>query len=207
MTLKRTGFKRPSTQKPVKCKVCRTEFVRQRPGQKVCSSDCASSLALSDRLKKERAEQKRLERAERQQIAARKEQLKSIPKLIAEAQVVFNRYIRARDEGLPCICCGQHPKSTSITGGTWDAGHYRSRGSAGHLRFNEDNCHAQLKQCNRFGAGRAVDYRIGLIKRIGRDRVEALEANNAIHKWTATELRQIKATYQQKLKELKNRRT
>lgn len=205
MTLKRTPF-RAATKKPVKCKICRTEYVRKLPGQKVCGERCALALAVSVREKEARIEAKRQAAADRANTSSRKEAAKTIPKLIAEAQIVFNKFIRTRDAGLPCICCDRFPKSETLTGGAWDAGHYRSRGSAGHLRFNEDNCHSQLKQCNRRGAGRAVDYRIGLIKRIGLDRVEALESSNAIHKWTATELRQIKATYKQKLKELQKQK-
>ncbi|MFZ6773056.1 recombination protein NinG [Undibacterium sp. SXout7W] len=201
MTLKRTPFKRVT--KAPKCKVCRVEFARKLPGQKVCGQHCAMALAVSTREKEARIEAKRFAAAERADHIKRRDALKSLKEWIAEAQVVFNRYIRARDNGLPCICCGQLPKSDSIMGGSWDAGHYRSRGSAGHLRFNEDNCHAQLKQCNRYGAGRAVDYRIGLIARIGLERVEALESNNAVHKWTIAELQRIKFLYQQKLKALK----
>ena len=52
-------------------------------------------------------------------------------------------------------------------------------GSAAHLRFDERNAHAQRKVCNRWGAGRAVDYRIGLVARIGLAAVEALESDNA----------------------------
>ena len=83
-----------------------------------------------------------------------------------------------------------------------DAGHYRSTGSADHLRFDEDNCHAQRSDCNRYGAGRAVDYRIGLIGRIGLERVEALEARNDTTKWTREGLREIRDTYRAKAKEL-----
>jgi hypothetical protein len=91
-------------------------------------------------------------------------------------------------------------------GGRYDAGHYRSTGSASHLRFDEANCHAQRKQCNRYGAGRAVDYRIGLIKRIGLERVEALEASNSPRKWTREALIAIRETYQEKLNVLKRER-
>jgi hypothetical protein len=87
-------------------------------------------------------------------------------------------------------------------GGRFDAGHYRSTGSASHLRFDEANCHAQRKQCNRYGAGRAVDYRIGLIARIGWERVEELEASNSPRKWTREELIALKDLYVRKLKDL-----
>jgi hypothetical protein len=70
------------------------------------------------------------------------------------------------------------------------------------LRFNEFNCHAQRKQCNRYGAGRAVDYRLGLIQRIGREVVEALEADDLARKYTIDELKAIKAEYKAKLKQL-----
>jgi hypothetical protein len=48
-----------------------------------------------------------------------------------------------------------------------------------------------------------VDYRIGLIARIGLAEVEALESDNRTHKWTHGELIEIRATYRAKCKELK----
>jgi hypothetical protein len=139
---------------------------------------------------------------ERAKVRTRKEAIKTIPELIKEAQREFNAYIRARDRDQPCICCGL-PLGTGEVGGAYDAGHYRSVGSASHLRFSEDNCHAQRKQCNRYGAGRVVEYRMGLIDRIGAERVESLESSNEPHKWTREELIAIRDDYRAKLKELK----
>ena len=184
--------------KPSKCKVCRTEFVKRLPGQKVCGSDCALSHAVSARAKAERVEVKKQAALDR----AKLETFKSIPELKADAQVIFNKYIRQRDAHLPCICCDKWNKSEALTGGEWDAGHYRSRGSADHLRFNENNVHKQLKNCNRYASGNAVEYRLGLIKRIGLPFVEALEADQTIVKWTREMLNKIKLTYRVKLKEL-----
>lgn len=172
-------------------------------GQRI-HPECIDGYAEAQAQKKEREERKKqiaAAKVERADIRKRKESLKRIPDLIKEAQIAFNAYIRARDKEKTCICCGI-PLGTGEVGGSYDAGHYRSTGSASHLRYNEDNCHAQRKQCNRYGAGRAVDYRVGLINRIGIDRVEALEADNKPHKWQADELRAIKAKYKQKLKEL-----
>jgi hypothetical protein len=92
-----------------------------------------------------------------------------------------------------------------LTGSRWDAGHYRSTGAAPHLRFNEDNCHRQLVVCNRHGSGRAVDYRIGLIARIGIERVEALENDNSVAKYTVDDLKAICFRYRAKLKDLKSK--
>lgn len=171
------------------CKFCGSAFLPLRPMQNVCSPICAARLVREER------------KADRLQVKARKESIKTIPQLIKEAQYAFNAYTRCRDKLLPCISCGR-PLAQDAVGGGFDCGHYRSTGSASHLRFNEDNAHGQCKNCNRYGAGRAVDYRIGLIARIGLERVEALEADNTPTKWTAERLRAIKATYKAKFKEL-----
>ncbi len=172
------------------CQHCGAEFTPRMPLQRVCGPLCASRLVK--RAKKEQAES----------VRKRKESIKTIPQLIKEAQIVFNAFIRARDRAQSCICCAQ-PLGEAAIGGGFDCGHYRSTGSASHLRFHEDNAHAQRKVCNRYGAGRAVDYRIGLIARIGLERVEALESDNTVKKWTADGLREIKAKYREKLKQLK----
>lgn len=127
----------------------------------------------------------------------------SIPELKAKAQKICNEYIRYRDKDLPCICCGKFATSFYLTGGEWDAGHYRSTGSADHLRFDERNIHKQLKNCNRDKAGRVVEYRQGLIKRFSVEYVEALESSNEIVKWTRDGLIKIALYYKAKLKELK----
>ena len=48
-----------------------------------------------------------------------------------------------------------------------------------------------------------MDYRIGLMARVGLDAIEALEADNTPHKWTREELIAIRDTYKAKLKEMK----
>lgn len=176
------------------CAVCERVFVPDRIGQVACRPACAMKKARTDRTA--------IEKTERESVKRRKEAIKTIPDYIKEAQRAFNAYIRARDAGKPCICCGQ-PLGTGEVGGAFDCGHYRSTGSASHLRFDERNAHAQRKVCNRWGAGRAVDYRIGLVARIGLEAVEALECSNTPHKWQREELIAVRDTYRAKLKELK----
>ena len=182
------GFKRV---KPKRCKVCKEEFIPSRMGQKVCGPDCASQMVKKMREKAERADDRR-----------KKEALKTRSQWMKEAQIAFNAYIRERDKNRPCICCGR-PLADSGVGGGFDCGHYRSVGSAPHLRFNEDNAHGQTKQCNRWGAGRAVDYRIGLIRRIGLEAVEVLESNQTPRNYSIDDLKEIIQTYRAKLKDLK----
>ncbi len=177
-----------------KCKVCKTPFIKRSMSHVACSPACAIKVANITRAQ-----------VERKDIAKRKEAIKSRSKWMAEAQAAFNAFIRARDAKFPCISSGR-PLQQEAAGGGFDAGHYRSIGSAPHLRFDERNVHGQSKQDNRYLAGNAVDYRIGLIKRIGIETVEALEADQEPRKWTIDDLKQIKATYKQKSKELNHGR-
>ena len=181
-----------------RCKVCRQPFEPRQPMAVVCSLECAKSLAASIRGKAEKQEAIKQRKADRE----RKEKLKTRRDWEREAQAEFNAFIRARDAGQPCICCGL-PLAAGDVGGAYDCGHYRSVGSAPHLRYDERNAHAQRKQCNRWGAGRAVDYRLGLIERIGLEAVEALEADQQARKYTADELKAIRDEYRAKARELK----
>lgn len=199
----RTAFK-PAEVKPSpgrrkrKCAVCRELYEPRSMLHKVCRPECAEVHAVSVAAK-QKAKQQRQERA---QDKIKREGMKTYPQLIREAQKAFNQVVRIRDQiaGHPCISSG---KPLDWSGNAVDAGHYRSRGSAPHLRFNFDNCHAQSKQDNRYGSGEAVAYRIGLIARIGLERVEALEADNTPRKWTHDELRAMKADFQRLVHEMK----
>ncbi len=172
-------------------KACRTPFAPRNMMHKCCSGPCAADFAVAERVRKERSER---------QEGLRK--LKRRADHLADAQVAFNAFIRMRDQlaGHPCISSGL---PLDWSGNNVDAGHYRSRGSAPHLRFDERNVHAQSKRENRYASGNAVDYRIGLIARIGLDNVEALECDEFGHKWSIDELLAIKAKYREKLRQLK----
>jgi hypothetical protein len=160
-------------------------------GQKVCGPVCASRLVKANKAKG------------KAELRRRKAALMGVRELKPLAQETFNEYVRARDAQLPCISCGKPPPDLAGFHAGRDAGHYRSRGAADHLRFDERNCHAQCVECNQHKAGNIVAYRRGLIERIGIEAVEALESDNATHKWTREELIGIRDTYKQKLKELK----
>ena len=180
-----------------KCKICRSEFTRRSMTHKCCSVECSIAFTAKERERKAKIEKKQ----ERKIDKERKEKLKTRADWMREAQIAFNQYIRRRDQlaGYTCISSG---RPLHWSGNQVDAGHYRSVGSAPHLRFNEDNVHAQSKHDNQFLSGNAVEYRKGLIARIGLERVETLESDNQAKKYTVEDLKQIKETYKQKLKEL-----
>ena len=177
---------------------CAADFIPAQLGQKVCGWACG--LAIKD-VNQEKA-RKSLALVERREIKVRKEALKSRGDHMREAQQAFNEYIRTRDQAAGHLCISSG-KPLDWSGNAVDAGHYRSVGSAPHLRFDERNCHAQSKQDNRFLSGNAVDYRIGLIARIGQEAVDALESDQSVRKYTVDEIKAIKAAYRAKTRELK----
>lgn len=187
--------------KPSKCKVCKNEYQRLRPLQKVCSPLCAMSHAREQLQKKVQTEAK----ADRKEVAAKLDAMRTKPQLTKLAQTAFNEFIRERDYGNPCICCGK-PVPNDGRSNAVDAGHYRSVGSAPHLRFDEKNCHAQLKHCNQYLAGNHVNYRKGLIEKIGQRDVDLLEADQTIRKYTKEGLQEIARHYKAEARKLKKQR-
>lgn len=184
-----------------RCKVCKSDFLPPAPWIKHCSTDCGAELGQI-LLAKQKAKAQRQERA---QDKIKREGMKTYPQLIRDVQKAFNQVVRLRDQiaGWPCISSG---RPLDWSGNATDCGHYRSTGSAPHLRFNFDNAHAQSKHDNQYKAGAAVDYRIGLIARIGLERVEALESDNKPRKWTHDELRSMKEDFQRQVRELKEQK-
>ena len=171
--------------KPRKCAVCPEKFQPQRSMQRVCGPSCAA----------EDAKRKR-EKQDRKDLAEGRLALKSRSAWLAEAQTAFNAFIRARDAHLPCISCGRFHT------GSYDAGHYRSVGSMPALRFDEDNCHRQCVPCNQHKSGNVVEYRIGLVARIGAERVARLDGPHDPAKYTIDDAKAIKTQYKAKLKQL-----
>ena len=112
--------------------------------------------------------------------------LKPIPKLLKEAQQVFNKYIRTRDEGLVCISCGSDKAN--------QAGHWISVKQSSALRYHEWNVNLQCAGCNLYLHGNQVMYRVGLVRKIGEKAVAELESmyiNQRIKKWDRSELEDI----------------
>lgn len=192
-----------------KCLICRAEFMKKRAMQKIPDDhiDCLVKHAENERVKLDRKALRERSRALKVEKREHKQKLDASKPLrwhLNRAQAACNAYIRARDYGKPCICCGE-PIDWNGTN-TVDAGHWRTVAAAGHLRFNEDNIHAQRKFCNKEKAGNQAGMEQGMIRRIGKARVEALRNSNEIKNWTREELAEVTAYFRAKTKEvLKNR--
>jgi hypothetical protein len=180
-----------------RCKACKTEFNPVRPLQSVCGTICALEVSRQATEKKKAKEAQEDRKKTREKLDA----MRTKPQLVKAAQIAFNSYIRARDMGKPCICCGK-PLGTEPN--SFDAGHYRSVGSAPHMRFVEDNVHGQTKYCNNYLASNPVGYRKGLIERIGLTRVEQIESDQTVRKYTREGLQEIARHYKAEAKRLNN---
>jgi hypothetical protein len=129
--------------------------------------------------------------------------MRTKPQLVKVAQTAFNAFVRARDANKPCISCSKPPSTeTNQT----DASHYRSVGSAPNMRFVEENCHASCKHCNQFLAGNHVEYRKGLIERIGLNALERVESDQTVRKYTKEGLVEIARYYNSEAKRLNKTR-
>ena len=174
-----------------KCKVCSTPFTPVRPLQRVCGPSCAMKLAREV-----------VAKADKRETKLKLDALQTKPQLVKKAQIAFNAYIRARDRGNPCISC-----DTPLSGepNSADAGHFRSVSSAPNMRFVEDNCWLQCKHCNRHLAGNVLEYRKRLLERLGEHRLEQIENDNVLRKYTKEALIEIARYYREKTRQLLER--
>lgn len=200
-----------------KCTGCKERFPAETmiklPAGYFHEFDCATAyaFAVSERNRAKQAIRVRKEqKAERSDLKRRKDELKPSRELKKEAQASINKYVRLRDYFDPCMTCKKtklqiEAEQSHIRGGCWDAGHYKTRGAKPQLRFNLWNIHKQCKSCNG-GGGRfshkaaTVDaqYEANLIKKIGQEKVDYLNNNNDIVKFTNDYYRRIKKIFNKK---------
>lgn len=180
--------------KPKKCEICNTPFTPFLTTQKVCGVSCAAEYARNARERIEAHEKK----ADRKDTRERKLKLKSRSEWLKDAQVVFNKFIRMRDEKLGCCSC----EKSSWWDGQWHASHYRSVGSSPELRFVELNVHKACSVCNNHLSGNLINYRIKLIDKIGLQAVEWLEGKHEPKKYTIDDIKSIISLYKAKIKAL-----
>lgn len=204
-----------------KCKQCKefqpVESMVKHPIGIFCDSDCVVAFtqkAQNRTRAKQRAKAKSelgvKTKAYNKEARDRKEALKSRGDHIKAAEKEFNRFVRLRDWGLPCISCGRtdaEVKQTDgwKTGGAWDCGHFQGKGRRPELRFTETNAHRQCKSCNG-GSGKYArkshtveqEYEQRLRARIGDAEVDRLKGPSPPAKWTIEDIKAIQTKYRLK---------
>jgi hypothetical protein len=115
-------------------------------------------------------------------------------KAVSLAQSAVNAYVRARDDGKPCISCGEMKPL--------QAGHYWSVGARPELRFNAANIHGQCHRCNIDLAGNREAFRAGIVDRLGSELADDLDTPTPAQKWTLDDLKAIRASAEAKRAEI-----
>jgi len=187
----------------LKCKWCKeykeAKYFITVPGGRFCSLGCIH-LFIDD--KQERSRLKAIAKAYGNNSGRKKGKTKNdcnndLKTRKGAAKTACHAYIRARDKGLPCICCGEP------TGADSQAGHWIPSGQNPQVRYDEDNIHLQNLNCNYFKGGDSGNYKYNLIKKIGIERTETLESKQGgTMKRTCDDYREIEKYYKDKLKSL-----
>tara|TARA_R110000868_G_scaffold161129_4_gene391085 strand:+ start:189 stop:716 length:528 start_codon:yes stop_codon:yes gene_type:complete len=169
-----------------KCKYCKSVFSPITTLQKNCfEPNCVTDWINETKEKNWKKRKAKL-----------KIDLMTVQDYIKLAQTVFNKYIRLRDAGNVCISCEKKPLKTN-------AGHFYNANNHWNVRFNELNVHLQCEHCNTYLSGNLINYRENLLKKIGEEEFHLLSVEaKKTRKFTAQELKEIIATYKQKIKEL-----
>lgn len=181
------------------CRHCRKRFEPRSSLQVVCSTPCAIAYRATD------GARRHVSRAMAQEKREYRVRSETVPRATARAQAAFNAYVRERDAEQPCISCGRLDLRDPLTGGGWDAGHYRTVAACPQLRFEPDNCHRQCKFCNR-GRAQSVEHRAGVLARIGAERLAWIEGPHELPKLTVADLVAIRERFQRMTNEIKRRR-
>jgi hypothetical protein len=157
-----------------------------------CDFDHATKYGYANRAKGARIKQASDSKIKK----AKLEKLKTVSNWASEAQKAVNLYIRVRDKGKQCISCDKPDR------GVRNASHYRSAGACSQLRFNTFNIFASCYKCNCQQSGNLLEYRIRLIKKIGAEKVEWLESQNEVTRYSIEYLKRVKRIFNKRAKHL-----
>lgn len=185
---------RLKTAKSRKCKVCKSEFAPRMSTAKVCSLECAQSLAVSVRLKAAKVAQVK----DRRETKVKLRELEPIAKLEKRAEAAVNAYVRVRDRDKGCISCDK-PANWD---GQWHASHFRSVGAASAIRFHLWNIHKGCSICNHHLSGNIAAYTPRLVELIGQERVDWLKSQNQITRYSREYLERLRAVFAKKTRRL-----
>lgn len=169
------------------CSTCLTDFYR--------GTDAGKLLVLKAYQKASKP------RKEFEKAKAKRKDENDIKRLKKLAEQWVHRYVRERDKNLPCISSLVPYRSD------FQAGHLYPKGKFEGLRFDLDNINNQSVGDNIFKEGNVEAYRINLINRIGKERVDELDKKAAYWKanpkrWEVDELKLIISDAKDRYKEL-----
>lgn len=160
--------------KPPRCKHCKVRT--EKPGQVLhdaCVDPWLAVLRKQQEAKREK-DQRAKARVERAETRRRKNALKKRSEWEDECRKIVQKIARIRDRDDGCISC----ELPAHWDGQWHGSHYRSHGAASAVQFHLWNIHKACWICNKLYSGRIDQYEPRLIAKIGKDKVDWLNAQN-----------------------------
>ena len=195
-----------------KCRHCKT-YERVETGIEIgtsfyCCEECKVEFALSSGKNAYKKIVATVEKKQRTYTRKRKKEMLTRSDWIKKVKKACHKYIRLRDNGKKCVTCDKMLMITGRPGGDYDAGHYRSVGSAKHMEFHTLNIHGQCKKCNNptWGGHDKDVYTKELIKRIGPGLVDKINSDQRDRKYTIQDLERLEQLFKDKVKALEKRK-
>lgn len=94
-------------------------------------------------------------------------------KAMKKADAAFSKFIRMRDADangiVSCVTCGRRRHWREV-----DCGHFITRAKQS-TRYDERNCHAQCKGCNRFQGGKFLEHEAAIERIHGKGTADELK--------------------------------
>lgn len=170
-----------------KCKICKSHF---QPTFSTLQPTCTEPKCIIEYSRQVRKKKEAKDWKERK--CKLKEKLKTLSQYEAEAKKSFQKWVRQRDDSLPCISCGTYETMR------WDGGHLFKAEIFSGVIFDERNTNRQCIKCNTVLNGNEAEYSIRLKERIGtveflKLQIKAMETR--YYKYTKEELIEIKNKY------------
>jgi hypothetical protein len=139
-------------------------------------------------------------RKELENLECENKERSALKKAHSTTKTIVHAFVRERDQGKPCISCGNDWKPN------FQAGHGYAAGSFETLKYNLHNIHGQCEQCNLRKEGDFFNYSLNLPARIGVENYNELVRLAGIDKhfskvWNVENLKEIREEIK-KLKKL-----
>lgn len=203
-----------------RCKHCKKYYSSDEtiklPAGRFCKREtgrnCQIEFAL-DKNNQKKANTK-IKKEESRELRKQKEKVRKISHDHKLTQTAFNRmrvleeklWFKQRAREPECISCGKKNMD-------WCCGHFKTRGAQGNLRYDRKNTYLQCNRyCNKALSGNiegnknSRGYKQGLIDRFGeleaKEIIDYCETNTEVKKWAKEELKQLRAQFNKRAREL-----
>lgn len=182
------------------CPHCRKRLEPNERIHMACVEPWAEALqAKADRVNARKARE--LAKLDRALVRERKQALKTLSQLEGECRDIVQKMARLRDRDQGCISCDK-PANWH---GQWHGSHYRSHGACSSLQFHLWNISKACWICNKIFSGRIDGYKVGIVARHGQERLDWLDSQPTIKRYSRDYLLRFKKVMGKRLRRMEKR--